>query len=349
MMMVGAVGLGSPVLAAELGPIALGGAQSTDSDPTSYTTLAQAPAEEAETTVVTRTEVATTETVEEFSSPISLSIGYALMSDYVFRGINFSEPDGEGREMPNHQLSTSIGFDLGALGLGDFGTIGFDTWFEWYAGQKMIDPDLGGQNLQEVDYIIWWTYSIEPIMTDLKLGYTFYLFPNLAHTLRQDGARGNNNDDRTHEYWFSLAHNDAWMWKWLLPDNEDGVLNPSFYFAHDLGAIGGVWMEFGLSHSFDIPGIEGLSFTPGWTVHAQCDYWKHGFFLAGETFSGSLDYDLTSLLKLPPWAGSIVVSGKLYFFDAWGNFQREGSSNNPSIRGQDEFYGGMAVTWSWGG
>lgn len=344
-----AVGPGASALAADIGPIALGGAQSADSNSPAYMTLAQAPAEESESTVVTRTDVEATETVEETSSPISLSIGYALMTDYIFRGINFSEPDKEGREKLNHQLSTSIGFDLGALGLGDFGTIGFDTWFEWYAAQKMIDPDRGGQNLQEVDYLIWWSYSIEPIATDITLGYTFYLFPNLAHTLRQDGRYGNNNDDRTHEYWISLEHNDAWMWKWLLPENEDGVLNPSFYLAHDIGSILGVWMDFGLSHTFDIPWIEGLSFTPGWTVHAQCDYWKHGFFLAGETFSGSLDYDLTSLLKLPDWAGSIVLSGQLYFFDAWGNFEREGSSNNASLRGQDEFYGGMAVTWSWGG
>jgi hypothetical protein len=37
----------------------------------------------------------------------------------------------------------------------------------------------------------------------------------------------------------------------------------------------------------------------------------------------------------------------LYFFDAWGNF--EGPDFNGQTRSQDEFYGGMTVTWSWGG
>ena len=46
--------------------------------------------------------------------------------------------------------------------------------------------------------------------------------------LARDGNAANDNDDRTHEWWVLFEHNDAWMWDWLWPGNEDGVLNPSF-------------------------------------------------------------------------------------------------------------------------
>ncbi len=284
----------------------------------------------------TTKEVAIKQENEEDAFPFSLGLSYALYTDYVFRGVNFSEPDGEGREKLNHQLSVSLDWNTSK-----WGTIGFDTWFEWYAGQKMIDPDRGGQNLQEVDYTIRWSYPLEAIATDLTIGYTFFVFPNLAHTLRQDRARGNNNDDRTHEYWFSLEHNDAWIWKGLFPDNTDGVLNPSFLFAHDIGSILGTWMEFGLSHGFEVPGIEYLSVTPAWTVAAQCDYWKRGFFLVGDTWSLTVEYDLAGALKLPKWAGSLTLAGELYYFNAWGNFRGPDTG--------DEFWGGMTVNWGLGG
>ena len=131
----------------------------------------------------------------EASCPLSFGLSYALYSDYIFRGVNFSEYDGEGREKPNHQVTVSLAYDLG-----DFGSIGFDTWFEWYAAQKKINPDGGGQNLQEVDYAIWWGYGLEPIATDITLGVTFFQFPNMAQALRQDDDESNNGNDRTVEW-----------------------------------------------------------------------------------------------------------------------------------------------------
>ncbi len=288
-------------------------------------------------------EVTTLETFEEGPScPVSLSLTYALYSDYIFRGINFSEYAGEGREKPNHQLTVSLAWDTG-----DFGTFGYDAWFEWFAGQKKIDPDRGGQNLQEVDHSVWWSYSLDDIATDVTLGVTFYQFVNLAHSNRSDGARGNNNDDRSVDVWLSLEHNDAWMWKSLFPDNEDGVLNPSFLLAQDVGSIVGTWMEFGMSHCFPVPGVDNLTITPGYTLMVNCNYWKHGFFIAGDQWSLAAEYDLTPVLQLPDWAGSLALGGELYFFNAYGNF--EGPDTHGEIRGQDEFWGGMTVTWSWGG
>ncbi|UCD28793.1 MAG: hypothetical protein JSV03_17230 [Planctomycetota bacterium] len=297
--------------------------------------------------VTTSVQMTETDAVEEPSLPISLSLSYAIYSDYIWRGINFSEYQGEGREKPNHQFSVDVALDLSILGLGDLGTIGYNTWFEWYAAQKKLNPERGGQNLQEVDYTIYYHKSIDPIATDLTLSVVFIQLPNTAHTLRQDRLRGNNNDDRTVDYRILLEHNDAWMWKWLFPDNKDGILNPSFFLAHDFGAILGVWMEFGISHEFAIPGIDNLTITPGYKLMAQCDYWKHGFFLAGDQWSLAANYDLTQILRLPPSAGQIIIGGELYFFNAFGNF--EGPDFNGQIRSQDEFWGGLTVNWSWGG
>lgn len=274
---------------------------------------------------------------DEASCPFSLSLTYALYTDYIFRLVNFSEPAiGEARERLNHQLTVSLSYNLG-----DWGTIGYDTWFEWYAGQELIDPAKGAHNLQEIDYVIWWSKEIEEIMSTFTLGITFYEFPNLSYTLNLDNNEGNNNDAHSQEWWFRVEHNDAWLWKWLFPENEEGVLNPSFFFAQDFGAIPGVWMEFGLSHGFAIPGVDNFTITPGWTVMMDCDYWTDGFGFAGDQWSLIFEYDLTPVLKLPTWAGSIVVTGDLYYTNPWASVAREVAD--------DTLWGGMTVSWAWGG
>lgn len=336
-MTAGILGSGTAAVAEEPGPLALNPAQIGAVGAELPAGLLLVQADDPSEPIAERVEVEAAEEVEEAGGPLSFGLSYAIYSDYIFRGVNFSEYDGEGRERLNHMLDVSLGYDLG-----DFGSIGLGAWFEWFAGQAKIDPDRGGQNLQEVDYYITWSYSIEQIATDLTLGYTYYLFPNLAHTLRQDRAKGNNNDDRTQEYSISLEHNDAWMWKWLFPDNEDGVLNPSFLFAHDVGALPGVWMEFGLGHEFTIPGVDNLTISPSWKLMVDGDYWSDGFKLAGDQWTLGIEYDLTPLLQLPKWAGSLSIGGDLSFFNAFGNMQDDGTL-------QDEFYGGVSVNWSWGG
>ena len=53
-----------------------------------------------------QTETATAQTqTDQAVNPFSFSMEYSLWSDYVWRGINLSEPLGrEGRERPHHQL-----------------------------------------------------------------------------------------------------------------------------------------------------------------------------------------------------------------------------------------------------
>jgi hypothetical protein len=51
-------------------------------------------------------------------------------------------------------------------------------------------------------------------------------------------------------------------------------------------------------------------------------------------------YDLTEVLHLPAWAGTVFISGQLYYNQASDVEKRMGLI-------KDEFYGGMALGWSW--
>lgn len=270
---------------------------------------------------------------EGFSgSPFSLGVTYSLYSDYVWRGINLSEYGGEGRERLNHQVDVALDVDLGLLFGQDAGTCGTLTvggWFEWFAGQKKLDPEKGGQNLQEVDYYLTWAYDVEAIATTVSLGYIFYTFPNAT-------------DINTQEWLIGFEHNDAWMWKGLWPENEDGVLNPSFTLYHDVDASGGsaFWMEFGLSHEFEI--APSLTLTPSWTLGIDSNMYHyvggdpHGNTtrLANMLWGVDLTYDLSGVLKCP-----MTVSGFVYFSDALGSAEDSGFI-------QDEFFGGLSIGWS---
>ena len=300
-------------------------------------------------TVAERTDIVVTE--QSGDCPATFDITYYVYSDYIFRGINFSEYAGEGREKPNHQMTVALGIDMAQwLGHepGSWGTFAFETFFEWYAAQDQLDPVNGGQNLQEVDYILSWCYPLEEIETDLTLGWTYYLFPNLHYWLEGDNT-GHDNDDRTHEWWVLLEHNDAWMWDWWWPENEEGVLNPSFLFVQDIGTGAGnaMWMELGLSHEFELS--PKCTITPSWTLGIDHDYYHHfggaveknTWRFANMLWGVDLGYDLTELLRIPDGYGSVALGGFLYFSQALGS-----AEDNGIIR--DEFFGGMSIGYSFG-
>jgi hypothetical protein len=277
--------------------------------------------------------------------PLSLTLEYTLVSDYVFRGINYSEYPREGRERPNHQLGTSLSLDLAPLWgkpAGEYGEIGFDTWFEWFAGQKELNPTTG-ENIQEIDYTIWYSYKIKQIATDVKVGWLDYVYPNLV---------GVKNDERTNEWSFSLAHNDAWVFRSLGYQGEDGILNPTLSFYQDLHTSGGCWADFSISHPFGI--IKNLTLTPSYMLHIDFGWAgpyaetstgsdDHDTRIAGMTYGLDLTYDLTEVLRLPAWAGTLAISGFINWFDPTPQYRHYG----PILGVQDELYGGTKLTWSW--
>ncbi|MEK6799730.1 MAG: hypothetical protein AABZ12_12250 [Planctomycetota bacterium] len=270
------------------------------------------------------------------TSPFSFAADYYLYSDYVFRGVNLSEYEGEGREKPHHQLSAAVDTDLSLLLHGDegaLGTLSLGTCFYWFAAQHELDPENGGQNLQEIDYDLSWAYELETLSSTLTLGYAFYTIPN--------GKAYN-----TGEWSIRVDHVDAWMWHWLWPDNEEGVLNPFVAYSHDVqAAAGGSWIDAGVSHDFAV--LENLTLTPSITVGVDHRYLDRvlGTGRAGATrlatieYGLNLAYDLSGALELPDDVGSFVLTWFLYFSDAVGN-----AEDNRTI--QDEFYGGMSVGWS---
>jgi len=277
--------------------------------------------------------------------PLSFTLEYALVSDYVFRGINFSEYEREGRERPNHQLSTSLSLDLAPLWgkpAGQYGEIGFDTWFEWFGGQKKINQSTG-ENIQEIDYTIWYSYNVEKLATEVQVGWADYVYPNVV---------GVSDNDRTNEWFFSLTHNDAWMWRSLGYTGEDGILNPTLSFYHDMHTNRGCWLDFGINHPFEI--VKNLTFTPSYALHVDMGYLgaysvtttgsdDHDTRVAGMTYGLDLTYDMTELLHMPPWAGTMAISGFLNWFDPTPQLRHYG----PTLGVQDELYGGMKLTWSW--
>lgn len=311
--------------------------------------LAQAntPAEEKkETVVVERKEVEESKT-EEPSLPISFNATYYLYSDYVFRGVNFSEYQGEGREKPVHQMSTSLSYSTES-----FGTIGFDTFWSWYADQEKLNP-FSTNGWGEYDFYVWYEYEIKPIATTAKFSYNFYNYPYWSKLYNSDSVEHNNSYDRTQEWQLIFTHNDAWMWKWLFPDNEEGVLNPTFEFTQDVGiGAGAVWMDLGISHDFTFDAVPDLTITPNYNLTAEgCGYTRRILDLEGgrdttrmmyQQVGLTVDYDLTKLLHLPKWAGAVNLSGFLYYNDAFKAAERDDTI-------QDEFFGGMSVGWTWGG
>jgi len=300
-------------------------------DPVGDPAVEDQPAETvSETTTVTET------SGYEKPLPLSLDLDYTLVSDYIFRGFNFSEHRTEGRESPNHQLGVSVGLDLAPLWGGEPGECGelsFDAWFEWYADQEKISGD--GANIQEIDYTISYTYHVEPIATDVTIGWIDYVFPNW------DGP-----GDRTHEWFLSFAHNDAWAWRWTGYDGDDGILNPTFDFYHDMEAFGGTWMDLGISHGFEF--VEDLTFTPSYTLHIDGGWAgpaaglvdDHDTRIAGMTYGMDLTYDLTQLLQMPEQAGSMSLSGFLNWFDPTQRLRS-------TLGWEDHLYGGVKLAWSW--
>lgn len=294
-----------------------------------------APTDDSGKPAAQSTSLALSEPDEGSGLPFSFDITYYLYSDYIFRGANFSEYRGEGRERLNHQMTTNLSFDVAKLVHGDEGSLGnfaFGTAFEWFEAQRKLNPDGGGQNAQEIDYLLSWSYELEPIDTTLTLGYSFFTYPN---------AKAIN----TSEWSVKLEHNDAWMWKWLLPDNEDGVLNPSFLFVRDVDFVNGSWMEFGFSHDFAV--VDKVTVTPSVILAIDHRYLDPALGTGGEgstrfayiQYGLTASYDLTDLIRLTDWGfGSFVWSGFLYFNDAVG------IPEDDLI--QDEFFGGTSFTWS---
>lgn len=289
-----------------------------------------APAVLAQTTAPAVTD----EPAPEWTKPVPLSFtaGYVLASDYIFRGINFSEYEGEGREEPNHQLTAGVAYDTG-----NFGKIGFVSWFEWFAGQDQIQSGDSCKDLQEVDYTLYWNYTIAPLGTTVETGWIAYTFPPYSGDAHTD-----------YEWYVKLSQDDS---KWF--GTEKPVLNPyiAYYYDLDLAENAG-WAEVGVSHTFaladlgmsDTPFLKNVSVTPSLVMGVDHRYYG-GLGLAGAdkttrlanlNYGLAVAYDLFGALNVDPKYGTMSVGTFVNFSQAL----EDGPIN-------DEFYGGLSVTYGW--
>ncbi len=260
--------------------------------------------------------------------PLTVGVSYVLVSDYIFRGINFSEYAREGREKPNHQMTVFAEYDTGK-----FGTIGASVWFEWFAAQQQLTPAYGGNN-QEIDYTIYYRYAFDSIGLTAETGWIAYTFPPFGRDAHTD-----------YEWYGKLSFDDAKVF-------GTSVLNPYIAYYHDLDlAKNSSWWEIGISHGFaladygmkDTPVLKDITVTPSLILGAQHRYFgKLGLAnrastkLANLNYGLEVAYDLGAALGLPEQYGSLGVAGFLNFSQALDDTVLN-----------DEFYGGMKVSYSW--
>jgi len=281
--------------------------------------------------------------------PISLMIDYTIVTDYIWRGLNFSDYAGERPERLNHQLTGGISYDTGVAG-----EFGFSVWLEFYGGQRMLDStDSHGGHLQEVDYTLYWSYDLsklnESIPLSVEIGWIAYTFPEVARD--SDGFY-------TNEVYYILSLDDSKLF-----GTENAVLNP--YFAHymDLDDFNGSWMEFGISHDFaladlgmaDVPVLKDLTLSPSLVWGIDHNFYNEGLATTSKSKPGrsgkatslatmvyglSLAFDASSAFGIPEQYGALSVTGFVNYSQPMAEtIRREVIA--------DEFWGGMSITWEW--
>ncbi len=118
-----------------------------------------------------------------------------------------------------------------------------------------------------------------------------------------------------------------------------------------MGYILGQWYEIGISHPFEL--CKNVTWTPKCTFAFDGGYMQpavnggkgSGEFEYAYTQPGmELKYDMTELLHMPKWAGSIYISGILYY-NFVSEVEKERANNRTLVK--DMLFGGMSVGWTW--
>ncbi len=272
--------------------------------------------------------------------PLSFGIDYTLVTDYVWRGANLSEYDGEGREDLNHQLNVWAAYDTG-----DFGTFGGLVWLQWFAGWDQAGPDPDGSHLQEVNYVLNWSYDLSRINEALpvvfELGWIGYNFPEFS-----------GDAQFTHELYVTLAMDDSSLW-----GTDQAVLNPYVSYYHDLDDFQGGWLEVGISHDFalaelglaDVPILGEMTLTPAIVLGVDHRYYESTTKAAAMVFGLALSYDLGSALGMDPEWGSLAITSFINYNLGLADSARNVSDGAGGQQGlvDDTLYGGVNLAYEW--
>ncbi|HOD81278.1 MAG: hypothetical protein BWX88_00382 [Planctomycetes bacterium ADurb.Bin126] len=260
--------------------------------------------------------------------PLYFGLDYVLASDYIFRGVNFSEFAREGREKPSHQLTVWVEYDTGVAG-----TVGGYVWFDWFAANRTLVPGTDS-NLYEADYALYWRYNIEKLYTTVEIGWAAYTYPPFTGDFHT-----------TYELWGKLTFDDS-----VLFGTKGPVFNPYVQYWHDYDVVKGGWLELGAKHDFalaelgmgDVPVLKDITVTPSLALGMDHRYNTKALGFSPATRLGNIQYGLDVVYN---------VSQALGVHERWGvvkvgPFLRFSQALFDEIT-QDEFWGGLKVSYAW--
>ncbi len=266
--------------------------------------------------------------------PLSFIVSYGVATDHVWRGINWSEYPGEGRERCNQQAGAGIEFDTGA-----FGVFGGSVWFDWFHGTEQLAGRSIGVPL-ESNYTAYWRYPIRAISTDIEVGWSYIRFNAFRETSQELYAR--------------IQFDDSGLW-----GTQSAFLNPYVFYAIEYHHTDWTsWLELGVQPRWvmadvpalrEVPVVRDFWISPHLSVSWDCDYVGNMITVnPNVTDSGptnrcanavagvELGYDLGHAFNVPARYGSIVIIGFIDYSYALGSEELS-----------DELWGGVKLAYLW--
>ena len=240
---------------------------------------------------------------------VSLDLTVRYMTDYVYRGIDFSEVGGS-EDAPNLQIDAKISFDLGKLPHPFIGV--FVNYYD-------SDPI---SQFQEIRPNVGFDWPIKPLT--FSAGYNSYIYPD-------------RDTNSTSEVFGRIEMDDSFLWSTPRP-----ILSPYVYAAYDIDLYNGWYFEAGLKHTFYFEET-GLSLTVLGDVAYVLGHEQ--FLIAGpdsdEDADGFqhydvgmiADYSLNNLLNISRRYGQFSLQGYLFYTD----------NIDDDLIGDTQIWGGVGI------
>ncbi len=240
---------------------------------------------------------------------VHLDLGVRYMTDYVYRGIDFSEVAGH-EDSPNYQADAKLSFDLGKLPHPYLGL--FVNYYD-------ADPV---SHFQEFRPNFGFDWLIKPLT--ISAGYNSYIYPD------RDAVS-------TSEVFVKIALDDSFLFKSRKP-----LLTPYIYGAYDVDLYNGWYFEAGVKHDFEVEDT-GLMLT----LIADASYVLQDsqFLLTGTNDTGFQHYDigaigtysLNTLLNVSKHYGQLDLKGYLFYTDNIADH----------LRADNQLWGGVGVEFKY--
>lgn len=189
----------------------------------------------------------------EMTAPLSGTVGYKFMTDYMWRGINMTSALGDATGKGAHELTYGLALDLADVGVDDVGTVGvtvteayFNSYARTSASKAFTDIDV------TLSRVCPWSGG------EWVFGYSNYKWANT----------GLGSDARSQELSASYSFQDGEIMRALLgTDMGENVLNPtvSYILDYDEAENGGL-VVLALSHPMEPAEMPGVTLTPAMTL-----------------------------------------------------------------------------------